>query len=111
MIRNGFDNQAKIAQTILETIRDPHSETFCITCGSQETEPHHMDEIGSGGNRKDLWNPKHLTAGAPLCRACHTEYHADPGKFEQKYGVNMWAESLRWLVYFISGKFLGYKGR
>ena len=44
----------------------------CLIC-RKEAEPHHLDAIGMGRNRKKELK-EHFTA-IPLCRVHHGEYH------------------------------------
>lgn len=61
----------------------------CAVCGNLLVDPHHVDKIGSGGNRKRV-SKKHFSA-LSLCRIPHHR-NADKGPkiFEEIYGVNIW---------------------
>lgn len=63
----------------------------CLAPGPSEA--HHVKTKGSGGD--DVWNNV-----MPLCRACHTLWHKDPGKFiRHAKCVRNWLElAERWDV-------------
>ena len=67
-------------------------QTYCIVClNDGDVEPHHLKPIGSGGNRKKE-NERHYTA-IPVCRFCHSEYHAKGERFQaNKHNMNHWKE-------------------
>jgi len=64
----------------------------CSVCG-QQAEPHHLEAIGMGMNRKKP-TPRHYSA-IPLCREHHTEIHWNRQKFEEKYRFNSWKEAFK----------------
>ncbi len=63
-------------------------QPFCCSCmKTKPVDPHHVINIGMGGNRKKE-SVKHFSC-IPLCRKCHREYH-DLGKkrWEEKNDLN-----------------------
>ena len=57
----------------------------CCVCG-RKGELHHIDTIGSGGNRKTMYQVGMRVM--PLCRKHHTEMHTIPdGDFYKRYHV------------------------
>tara|TARA_B110000196_G_scaffold310468_1_gene313276 strand:- start:18 stop:320 length:303 start_codon:yes stop_codon:yes gene_type:complete len=66
-------------------------QSFCCACMKTTTalDPHHIDTIGMGGNRKKE-SKKHFSC-IPLCRKCHREYH-DKGKtqFQKDKDINVY---------------------
>ena len=74
--------------TPLEYLERVREEKHCYVCMKKtKIEPHHIDQIGMGRNRKKELQ-EHYSA-IPVCRPCHQEYHK-VGKetFEFKYGVS-----------------------
>ena len=69
-------------------------EKPCLVCGSQPSDPDHLEARGMGGatsEEKDL-------SCVPLCRIHHSERHQFGNKkFEDKYSVNLWKENSRLL--------------
>ena len=63
----------------------------CSICGSLESDAHHMDFIGMGGNRKKP-TLKDFSC-VSLCRIHHTEYHSMGHRcFTDKYGIDLWKD-------------------
>ena len=61
-----------------------------------DAEPHHLDAVGMGRNRKREMI-EHLTV-VPLCRICHMELHTiGLVDFQDRHGVNLWRENSRLL--------------
>ena len=83
------------------------SETRCSVCYQQRTiEPHHIDQIGMGRNRKNELI-EHFSA-IPVCRPCHQHYHQVGRKqFEFKHGINCYEIIYDYLSKYI---FAEYKG-
>tara|TARA_Y100000401_G_scaffold10522_1_gene7194 strand:- start:6211 stop:6498 length:288 start_codon:yes stop_codon:yes gene_type:complete len=80
-------------------------QTHCSLCYKQTpTEPHHIDQIGMGRNRKNPKLREHLTAIA-VCRHCHQEWH-DLGKKRYciKHQVNPYEIALYYLSKFLLKK-------
>ena len=64
-------------------------EQNCTLHRHEPAEPHHLDAVGSGRNRKQEMI-EHLS-GVPLCRICHMELHTIGIKtFEDRHGINLW---------------------
>ncbi len=80
------------------------SQRHCSLCYKESiTEPHHIDQIGMGRDRKKNLR-EHYTA-IPVCRTCHTEYH-NLGKkmYSRKHQINPYEIALYWLSKFLMEK-------
>ena len=68
----------------------------CLMHGDEKAEPHHLDAVGMGRNRKREM-VEHLTV-VPLCRICHMELHTIGFEtFEDRHGINLWRQNSRLL--------------
>ena len=79
-------------------------QEHCSLCYKETpTEPHHIDQIGMGRDRKKPLR-RHYTA-IPVCRHCHTEYH-NLGKkmYSIKHQVNPYEIALYYLSKFLIKK-------
>mgnify|MGYP004447835467 CR=1 FL=1 len=79
----------------------------CLICYKDNPDPHHLQAIGMGGNRKKP-TPRHYSC-IPLCRLHHSEFHSK-GKtdFEDKYIIDCWKEAWRLLREWICVKLFNY---
>lgn len=58
---------------------------ICCVCGKRGADIHHMDQIGTKGNRMKV---SHIGLRAcPLCRKHHMEYHHNPKRFMDLYHI------------------------
>ena len=74
----------------------------CLIC-RKEAEPHHLDAIGMGRNRKKELK-EHYTA-IPLCRVHHGEYHQYARSwFEKKYNIILWKECFKLFRHYVLGE-------
>ena len=76
-------------------------QEHCSLCYKETpTEPHHIDQIGMGRDRKKPLR-EHYTA-IPVCRICHTEYH-NLGKkmYSIKHQINPYEIALYYLSKFL----------
>tara|TARA_R100000152_G_scaffold18399_1_gene10193 strand:+ start:7389 stop:7703 length:315 start_codon:yes stop_codon:yes gene_type:complete len=83
----------KLSVTPLKYLDYVRNYRYCIVCLKNTlVEPHHLKAIGMGNNRKKELI-QHYTA-IPVCRDCHTEYHAKGEKYQaDKYKMNHWKEN------------------
>ena len=81
----------------LKYIKSQH----CLICGFTPVDPHHLEAIGMGGNRKKQ-TPKDFSA-IPLCREHHSDYHGMGLKeFNEHWRIDCWKEAFKLLRrYFI----------
>jgi|TARA_A100001201_G_C3998045_1_gene173665 hypothetical protein len=89
-------------QEYLQYLRE---QTHCSLCYKHTpTEPHHIEQIGMGRNRKNPRLREHYSA-IPVCRACHVEYH-NLGKkmYSIKHQINPYEIALYWLSKFLLNK-------
>tara|TARA_R100000664_G_scaffold33942_1_gene52909 strand:+ start:1319 stop:1642 length:324 start_codon:yes stop_codon:yes gene_type:complete len=72
----------------------------CVCLQFTEIEPHHLNSIGMGRNRKNDMI-EHFSA-IPVCRTCHMDYHQIGLKeFEKKHHQNMFQTNHKYLSKFI----------
>ena len=79
-------------------------QNHCSLCYKPKPiEPHHIDQIGMGRNRKSNLR-EHFTA-IPVCRECHSEYH-NLGKkmYSIKHQVNPYEIALYYLSKYLMRK-------
>ena len=111
-IQNGFinverANEYEYSFNERQTYSMCLSRTCCI-CGKRGADIHHVDQIGTKGNRDKI---SHIGLRAlPLCRYHHTEFHQiGKAHFEEKYNVSP-VKIDKKLEYFIKkGKLREYK--
>jgi len=67
----------------------------CAGCGAPPpSDPNHLKTRGAGGSDYET---------APMCRVCHTEWHAiGPRTWAEKRGVNLYQVTARLLVKFFT---------
>ena len=83
----------------LTIYRSPEYMTFirnqpCHVCG-KSSDPHHLSTAGTGIKGVDL-------SCFPLCRKCHTSYHAEGKKtFAEKHNIDIKHELIKYLMKYI----------
>ena len=72
----------------------------CLVHRDEPAEPHHLDTVGMGRNRRKEMI-EHLSA-VPLSRMAHIEIETvGLREFEDRHGINLWRENARLLARFI----------
>ena len=94
------ENEDYIKEYSLEYLDYVRTLSCCVT-GDRNAEPHHLEAIGMGANRKKP-NIKHFTC-IPICRDVHIEVHAKGINWvNERYRVQLWQEAYytlaKWLI-------------
>ena len=87
-----------ISLRFLDFLREQTNCCVCLEFGP--VEPHHLISVGMGRDRKKPMM-EHFSA-VPVCRLCHTQYHAKGLKdFEEQWNQNMFKTNHKFLSKFI----------
>ena len=82
----------------LQYLREQDTCSLCYK--RTPIEPHHIDQIGMGRDRKKALR-EHYTAIA-VCRSCHTEWHnLGKNRYCAKHQINPYEIALYWLSKFL----------